>query len=65
VKALALGSKEKHLVEPFKALLNMGLEQIFEQHNVDNKPEENLKRTKGIMEQLFVQMNTAARVGMG
>jgi hypothetical protein len=48
VKALAIGSKHR-LVEPFKAVLNNLLDQIFEIEDLQKSTDQNLNNIKTLM----------------
>lgn len=49
VKALAVGSRHKSVVESFKKIISQVLECIFEVEDLQKSPEENLNNIKMIL----------------
>ncbi|CDW80407.1 UNKNOWN [Stylonychia lemnae] len=58
VKALAIGSKNKCVLESFKKVINQVLECIFEVEDLQKTPEQNLNNIKTIITQLYEASNS-------
>jgi hypothetical protein len=53
VKALAIGSKRKHLLEPLTKFLTLTLDQIFLAQNPDHALPQNLSKSQAVIEDSF------------
>lgn len=57
MKALAVGSRHRCVVESFKKVIDQVLECIFEVEDLQKPPEENLNNIKMIISQVFEASN--------
>ena len=57
VKALAVGSREKSILEPLTKLMESTLDLIYESQNLDDPVEKNVERYTAIISEMYKSVN--------